>query len=159
MNTMNGKPVIGAPRPLYGSKKRLAYEPEPELRAEEPINFAEMRQIVERAIRRGILTPGPVEEPIVRRAPVKRGPVKDDYGQIPCGICGTQFTRRSIASKFCEPCKWDPRPCITCGTQFVPRSGPKHGGIMQTCSKICQSALQSVRRKGKAPANKGTRRS
>lgn len=159
MNTMNGKPVIGAPRPLYGSKKRLAYEPEPELRAEEPINFAEMRQIVERAIRRGILTPGPVEEPIVRRAPVKRGPVKDDYGQIPCGICGTQFTRRSIASKFCEPCKWDPRPCITCGVNFVPRSGPKHGGIMQTCSKICQSALQSVRRKGKAPANKGIRRS
>jgi len=154
---MNGKPCIGAPRCNFGSKKRLRYEPEPGLRAEPPLNFAEMRQIVERAILRGILIPGPVEESTVREY-ARRRPVKTDYGQISCGICGSQFTRRSIASKFCEPCKWDPRPCITCGVNFVPRSGPKHGHIMQTCSKECQSELQSVRRKGKDPANKGMRK-
>jgi len=157
---MNGKPCIGAPRPLYGSKKRLNYEPEPGLRAEPPLNFEEMREIVERAKQRGLITV--TKDACEFAYPVhkytRRADGTKNYGSACCYGCGKWFDKAAPQSFWCEPCKWAPRPCAICSKEFVPKSAPKRNMTIQTCSQACMIEKMRRSKLGKPPANKRVKR-
>lgn len=103
-----------------------------EIATEYGVDYTEIRGIVQRAIKRGLIQI--CEESVAYSGPVVQGPPPKQFQNV-CYFCGRVYNEQKKKNNFaCHVCMKRERPCNICGKMFSKSTAT-------TCSKPCQSIL------------------